>query len=217
MREFVCKESQRRMRQLLAKLVATLMPHVSVFVQNDFANYVLQTMAEVMEEDTRKRLHEHLRGQYVTLARHKHSSNVVDSLLRHSETVSRSIVDELVFYKAKKRGRRRYQVATQRVSKMLQHQYANYVVQNALNRGTPLQHAILSTIIEDSCKRNGEEWGEAVVSKWTRLLQEAKLAQIEGGVDSSARHGHGSGNAYRGRHKHHNKPRRGRRRKKRRQ
>ena len=107
-----------------AHLIKQITDNAFHLVQDPFGNYVLQYIVDLEESCFTDPLCEAFRGQIPSLSKQKFSSNVIEKCLRGAQhTVSRVMIEEML--------------NSNELEKMLRDQYANYVVQTAMDYGDP--------------------------------------------------------------------------------
>lgn len=105
-------------------LIGKITDHAPVLVQDPFGNYVVQYIIDLNEPAFTEPVVAMFRNKISGLSRHKFSSNVIEKCLRCSREPSRDmIVDELL--------------VPGEIERILRDNYANYVVQTALEYASP--------------------------------------------------------------------------------
>ena len=105
-----------------AHLIKQITDNAFHLVQDPFGNYVLQYIVDLEESCFTDPLCEAFRGQIPSLSKQKFSSNVIEKCLRGAQkNVSCAMIEEML--------------STNELEKLLRDQYANYVVQTAMDYG----------------------------------------------------------------------------------
>lgn len=127
-------------------------------VNNQFGNYLVQTLLEIAEPDLIEELHSNLRTRYGILSLKKFSSNVVEKFLFHSTpTIREQIIEELI--------------TVTDFKKLLEDSFGNYVVQNALQHAA--SHQVLQ--LEEKIKPLIKTARRNVKRKWERSIKQANI------------------------------------------
>ncbi|KAK2591425.1 hypothetical protein QQS21_010889 [Conoideocrella luteorostrata] len=107
-------------------LIGRITNHARILVQDPFGNYVVQYIIDLNEPSFTEPVVATFQGCIIQLSRHKFSSNVIEKCLRCSQAQSRErIIEELL--------------APQEMDRLLHDNYANYVIQTALEFCPPHQ------------------------------------------------------------------------------
>jgi len=125
-------------------------------VENQYGNYVIQSVLDVAPPGVRTNIKVKMEGKYMRLSKQKFSSNVVERCLKQSSTHWRTIII-------------RELIAQPAVSELLRDRYGNYVLQTALAVANAQQvQEILRSITPylPSLRDN-------VRSKWKKMLRKA--------------------------------------------
>jgi len=103
-------------------------------VQDPFGNYVVQYIIDLNQDNFTEPVVRQFHGRIAGLSRHKFSSNVIEKCLRCASDVSKDmIVDELL--------------APGEMPNLLRDNFANYVIQTALEYATPMmKHRLVEGI-----------------------------------------------------------------------
>ena len=105
-------------------LVQRITEHATILVRDPFGNYVVQYIIDLNEPSFTEPVVAGFRGCIGELSRHKFSSNVIEKCLRCAQPPSKDmIVEELL--------------SPLEVERLLRDNYANYVIQTALEFATP--------------------------------------------------------------------------------
>lgn len=105
-------------------LIQRITNHARILVQDPFGNYVVQYIIDLNEPSFTEPVVTMFRGCVSQLSRHKFSSNVIEKCLRCSGPASKDmIVEELL--------------QPSEMERLLRDNYANYVIQTALEFATP--------------------------------------------------------------------------------
>ena len=103
-----------------ARLISQITEHAYHLVQDPFGNYVLQYIVDLQEPCFTDPLCHVFRGQIPQLSKQKFSSNVIEKCLRGADpSVTKLLIEEML--------------NPVELEKMLRDQYANYVVQTAMD------------------------------------------------------------------------------------
>lgn len=103
-----------------AQLISQITEHAFHLVQDPFGNYVLQYIVDLQEPCFTDPLCHVFRGQIPQLSKQKFSSNVIEKCLRGADpSVTKLLIEEMM--------------NPVELEKMLRDQYANYVVQTAID------------------------------------------------------------------------------------
>jgi len=106
-------------------LIESITKNAVALVQDPFGNYVVQYIIDLNQEAFTEPLVRQFQGRITSLSRHKFSSNVVEKCLRCASDNSKDmIVDELL--------------TPGEMLNLLRDNFANYVIQTALERATPV-------------------------------------------------------------------------------
>lgn len=125
-------------------------------VENQYGNYVIQSVLDVAPTAVRTNIKVKMEGKYMRLSKQKFSSNVVEKCLKQSSAHWRAIIV-------------RELIAQPAVSDLLRDRYGNYVLQTALAVSTGQQ----VTEIMQSITPHLSSLRENVRSKWTKMLKKA--------------------------------------------
>ncbi|CAI4212518.1 unnamed protein product [Parascedosporium putredinis] len=113
-----------------AWLITRITEHAHVLVQDPYGNYVIQYIIDLNEPAFTEPVVNQFRTHVSQLSRHKFSSNVIEKCLRCAQDPSKDmIVDEIL--------------APGEIEKLIRDNYANYVIQTALEYATPYKKAAL--------------------------------------------------------------------------
>eukprot|EP01063_Lacrimia_lanifica_P000144 TRINITY_DN1005_c0_g1_i1.p1 TRINITY_DN1005_c0_g1~~TRINITY_DN1005_c0_g1_i1.p1 ORF type:complete len:803 (+),score=194.47 TRINITY_DN1005_c0_g1_i1:270-2678(+) len=116
------------------QLVAEVVKHALLLVQDPFGNYVVQYVLDMHVEHVTLSVIQNFSGSLCELAMNKFSSNVIEKCIKlASEQVKAIILAEMCDEHV--------------LPRMLQDPFANYVVQTALNSATPEEFAMLTQAI----------------------------------------------------------------------
>jgi len=125
-------------------------------VENQYGNYVVQSVLDVAPTGVRTNIKVKMEGKYMRLSKQKFSSNVVEKCLKESSAHWRTIIiRELIQQPA--------------VSDLLRDRYGNYVLQTALSVSGPAQVGE----IMDSITPHLATLRENVRGKWKKMLKKA--------------------------------------------
>lgn len=105
-------------------LIQRITENARVLVQDPFGNYVVQYIIDLNEPTFTEPVVKEFKGCISQLSRHKFSSNVVEKCLRCSQAVSKDMIVEEMLNPVE-------------LERLLRDQFANYVVQTALEYATP--------------------------------------------------------------------------------
>ncbi|RDI87679.1 hypothetical protein Vi05172_g2273 [Venturia inaequalis] len=106
-----------------AKLVGHVIQNAYSLVQDPFGNYVVQYILDLSIPDFTRPLCSGFAGRIVELSKQKFSSNVMEKCIRVADMdIKRGLIDEFV-------------IAGSEMEKLLRDNFANYVVQTALEHG----------------------------------------------------------------------------------
>ena len=123
--------STAQQTQLINEVVKNALP----LVQDPFGNYVVQYVLDLDSPQINKNIVQNFIGSLAKLATNKFSSNVVEKCLKTSTPEIRTLL---------------YQELTsnpQHLPRMLQDQYANYVIQTAFGIANPQEFQMLSNAV----------------------------------------------------------------------
>jgi hypothetical protein len=95
-------------------------------VENQYGNYVVQSVLDVAPAGVRTNIKVKMEGKFLRLSKSKFSSNVVEKCLKQSSSHWRAIIIKEL-------------IAQPAVCDLLRDRYGNYVLQTALSVGTPQQ------------------------------------------------------------------------------
>jgi len=113
-----------------AWLITRITEHAHVLVQDPYGNYVIQYIIDLNDPAFTEPVVNQFRSHVPPLSRHKFSSNVIEKCLRCAQDPSKDmIVDEIL--------------APGEIEKLIRDNYANYVIQTALEYATPYKKAAL--------------------------------------------------------------------------
>lgn len=113
-----------------AWLIGRITEHAHILVQDPYGNYVIQYIIDLNEPLFTEPVVNQFRSHVSQLSRHKFSSNVIEKCLRCAQDPSKDmIVDEIL--------------APGEMEKLIRDNYANYVIQTALEYATPVKKATL--------------------------------------------------------------------------
>jgi hypothetical protein len=113
-----------------AWLIGRITEHAHILVQDPYGNYVIQYIIDLNEPSFTEPVVNQFRNHVSQLSRHKFSSNVVEKCLRCAQDASKDmIVDEIL--------------VPGELEKLIRDNYANYVIQTALEYATPPKKAAL--------------------------------------------------------------------------
>ena len=113
-----------------AWLIGRITEHAHILVQDPYGNYVIQYIIDLNEPSFTEPVVNQFRDHVSQLSRHKFSSNVIEKCLRCAQDASKDmIVDEIL--------------APGEMEKLIRDNYANYVIQTALEYATPHKKATL--------------------------------------------------------------------------
>jgi hypothetical protein len=106
-----------------AKLVSHVIQNAYSLVQDPFGNYVVQYILDLSIPDFTRPLCSGFAGRIVELSKQKFSSNVMEKCIRVADMdIKRGLIEEFV-------------IAGSEMEKLLRDNFANYVVQTALEHG----------------------------------------------------------------------------------
>ena len=109
--------------QQKADLIAQITQNAFSLVQDPYGNYVLQYIVDLDDPVFTNPLCYSFQTRVVDLSKHKFSSNVVEKCLRHAEShIAAMMIDEML--------------NANELERMLRDQFANYVVQTAVDAAT---------------------------------------------------------------------------------
>ncbi|SPO05724.1 related to Drosophila pumilio protein and Mpt5p protein [Cephalotrichum gorgonifer] len=113
-----------------AWLIGRITEHAHILVQDPYGNYVIQYIIDLNEPAFTEPVVHQFRGHVSQLSRHKFSSNVIEKCLRCAQDPSKDmIVDEIL--------------VPGEIEKLIRDNYANYVIQTALEYATNYKKATL--------------------------------------------------------------------------
>eukprot|EP01065_Artemidia_motanka_P021214 TRINITY_DN2533_c0_g2_i1.p1 TRINITY_DN2533_c0_g2~~TRINITY_DN2533_c0_g2_i1.p1 ORF type:complete len:865 (+),score=255.01 TRINITY_DN2533_c0_g2_i1:162-2756(+) len=116
------------------QLVSEIINHGLALVQDPFGNYVVQYILDMEMDFVNVRMIRNFIGNIAPLSMNKFSSNVIEKCLRIApDDVRQSVMEELV--------------EPSKLQLLLQDQFANYVVQTALNTASAAQFQMLAAEI----------------------------------------------------------------------
>ena len=103
-----------------AQLIAAITAHAFELVQNPFGNYVLQYIIDLQEKEFTDPLCYGFVGSVCLLSKQKFSSNVIEKCIRGADSqVSRGLIEEML--------------NPMELEKLLRDNFANYVLQTAID------------------------------------------------------------------------------------
>lgn len=155
-------------KQLVQEIVANALE----LVQDAFGNYVVQYVLDLGEPSIAHGILQNLLGHISALSVQKFSSNVIEKLLElSSDKLRAKIIDELI--------------SPERLPRLLQDPYANYVIQKALGVSKKAQFERLVAIIKPHllALRN-TNFGKRIQSKILKKFPDLNLGA--GQFDASA-------------------------------
>lgn len=113
-----------------AWLIGRITEHAHILVQDPYGNYVIQYIIDLNEPSFTEPVVNQFRDHVSQLSRHKFSSNVIEKCLRCAQDPSKDMIVEEI-------------LAPGEMEKLIRDNYANYVIQTALEYATPLKKAAL--------------------------------------------------------------------------
>jgi len=146
---------------IIAKVVANLLP----LVQDAFGNYVTQYVLQREPTQMPLSFAKALKGHVTELSMQKFSSNVIEKIMRSEDaSAAEAIIDELIHVKDMKT--------------LVTHPFANYVIQTALTVSSDAQHRELAAVIlpHQAAIRN-TLYGKRIMNK---LRRDTKSSQKHG-------------------------------------
>ncbi|ODN83409.1 hypothetical protein L202_01552 [Cryptococcus amylolentus CBS 6039] len=138
-----CRVLQKTFENLDEDMKRTLLDemHHSVLTltEDQFGNYVVQSVITMGRPEDRDKVIEQLKGRIIQLACHKFASNVVEKAITHADPADkRALIDELVGLQPD---------GTNQVHRLLRDSYANFPLQTGLFAADPIQRSELLEII----------------------------------------------------------------------
>lgn len=115
-------------------LIQRITDNACNLVVDPFGNYVVQYIIDLNEPSFTEPLVSMFKGRIPEFSRHKFSSNVVEKCLRCAQAPSKDLIAEEL-------------LGPGEMDRLLRDQYANYVIQTALDYATPyMKHRLIETI-----------------------------------------------------------------------
>jgi len=140
----------------LTRLFKTIAKLTMKLVENQFGNYVIQSLLDVAPPNVRTNVKVKMEGKYMRLSQQKFSSNVVEKCLKQSSAHWRGIIIKELMQQPQ-------------VSDLLRDRYGNYVLQTALSVASPQQVQEISEAINQHLPSLREN----VRGKWKKMLKKA--------------------------------------------
>lgn len=161
-------------QEQITPLLEELHQNALALMQDQFGNYVVQFVLERGYAADRERLVDAVRGQVLLLSRHKFASNVCEKAIAAADSArKRLIVEEMLAPGSN---------GVIPVSLMMKDQYANYVLQKAINLvDKDLSDALVAVVLPQlvSMRRHPGSHNSKQLTSIERLLKEKGV-----GVDS---------------------------------
>lgn len=131
-------------------------------VENQYGNYVIQSVLDVAPPAVRTNIKVKMEGKYMRLSKQKFSSNVVEKCLKSSSSHWRLIII-------------RELIAQPAVSELLRDRYGNYVLQTALSMANAQQVAEMTASITPFLPQLREN----VRNKWRKMIKKAQTLPVK--------------------------------------
>ncbi|OXG91409.1 pumilio 2 [Cryptococcus neoformans A2-102-5] len=138
-----CRVLQKTFENLDDKMKRSLLDEMHKCVisltEDQFGNYVIQSVITVGKSEDRNKVVDQLKGRITTFARHKFASNVVEKALIHADPADRrALIDELIGMQPD---------GTNQVGMLLRDAYANFPLQTGMFAAEPAQREVLLEIV----------------------------------------------------------------------
>ncbi|KAK4684287.1 pumilio RNA-binding family, partial [Tremellales sp. Uapishka_1] len=153
--------------------------HIDLLMEDQFGNYVVQSVIQSGTEQDRDLVIEKLKGKMLSLSRHKFASNVCEKALQHASPEARQLmIAELIDLKPD---------GSNMVGTLLRDAYGNFPLQVCLSTAEAAQRAqLLSLIMPILPQIRHTPVGKRLETKIAQYEQEGYLQQSFSSSDSNA-------------------------------
>jgi hypothetical protein len=152
-------------------LLDELHRYVHNLVQDQYGNYVIQHVLERGSPQDKAAIINKIRGQVLTLSKHKFASNVVEKCVQYGGYEERrQLIDEVCTMKP--------QEGILPLHVMMKDQFANYVVQKMLDTADHNQRDRLITLLKPQMNQLKKyTYGKHLITKVEKILAQTEKEQ----------------------------------------